>query len=100
MKENFNSQTIFLGEFLSNRTENVYPYSSKCMKGPKALHFPKFSENTVFLPKMSVFRIFFYWILIKKINSKLQEIKKKLHMDFHLKNFPKFSESRKFFFGN
>ena len=59
IKENFNSQNSFLEEFLSNRAENVYTYSSKGVKGPKALHFPKFSEN---FPQFSNPKILFSFL--------------------------------------
>ena len=46
--ENLNSQPIFFEEFLSNRAENLYTYSLKGLEGPRASHFPKFSENFTF----------------------------------------------------
>ena len=45
------------------------------------------SENTVFLPKMSVFETFFFWILIKRINSNLQEMVKNYIWIFTLEIF-------------
>ena len=83
VKQFFWGRRIF-GKFLTNRAEKFYTFSSKGMEGPKALHFPKFPEN---FPQFSNLKKlfsflkcwsfkFFFWILIKKINSNLQEIKK------------------------
>ena len=49
-KRHFLGEKFFWGrrifeEFLRNRAENLYTYSSKGMEGPRALHFPKFPEN-------------------------------------------------------
>ena len=62
--ENFQSRTIFIKEFLSDRAKNLYIYSSKGLKGPRALNFPTFPENfpfekIVILPKISLFLNFF-----------------------------------------
>ena len=76
------------------------------MEGLRVSHFPKFPKN---FPQFSNLKKLFSFLKCRsfkfffpdsneKINSKLQEMKKKLHIDFHLKNFSKFSEVRKFFF--
>ena len=95
-------------EFLNNRTENLCTYSSKGTEGPRALHFPKFSENfPQFSNPKKLFSFLNSWSFKnffldsnKKNKSYFTENKKKLQMGFHLRNFPKFSEVRKFFFGN
>ena len=65
------------------------------MKGPKALHFPKFSENfQQFSNPKILFSFlkcryfnFFFWILIKRINSNLQEMEKNYIWIFTLEFF-------------
>ena len=69
----------FLEEFLNNRAENLYTYSLKGLESPNSKIFQKFLRNfpfekIVFLPKISLFK-FFFWILIKNINSNLYDIK-------------------------
>ena len=98
--------TTFLEEFLSNRAENLYIYSSTGLDGPRASHFSKFSGN---FPKFSnprksflKFRSFKFFFLDfnKKNKFYLKWNEKKNYIDFHLRNFPKFSEAGNFFLGN
>ena len=64
-------------------------------KFPRNLPF----EKIIFLSKISLFSNFFFWILIQNINSNLYDMIESTYiMNFHLENFPKFSEGGNFFF--